>query len=191
MKDRTIILASKSSARSSLLHAAGYHIIIHPTHTDEKIRFQDPVRCAEDIADQKMDSLLQDIPQPEYPVITVDTLIYFDGRFIGKASTRTEAGNMLYSFSGNTHIVYSGATIYLPDTKKRVSLSNSAVITFHDLSKREIDDYLSIGEWKGAAGCYRIQHQGIRLINTIDGDYFTVVGLPLLQIFGILRGQSY
>ena len=187
---RTIILSSASPARKALLSEVGFDVLVEPTHTEELFTSDDPETAALSIAQQKMDAYLRLHPHPAAPVITVDTLIGFQGRFIGKQESREEAAAILREFSGRTHSVHSGAVLYFPGSDTRFSASDRADITFHDLSEEEIEEYLDCGEWVGAAGAYRIQHRGISLVSSLSGDFYSVVGLPLIKIFGIVRGQS-
>ncbi len=190
MKDDTIILASNSPARYQLLKQAGFTVRVEPTHVEEVIRFSDPYSCVADIARQKMHSYLERTPHPSHPVLTVDTMIFFDGRIIGKPADREEAYAMLTRFSGTSHSVYSSACIHIPGNHDEHSVTRAATITFHRLEDEEITTYLAENEWIGAAGGYRIQGRGISLISSLEGDYLTVMGLPLIDIFGILRKQS-
>ncbi len=186
-----IILSSNSPARLSLLKDAGFTVNVQPTHTKEFINFSDPNDTAIDIARQKMQSFIDMYGRPSIPVLTVDTLIYFEGQFIGKQPDRNSAKAILSAFSDNTHSVYSGAVICLPGQDDLITVSDSADITFFSLDELEIDTYLDAQEWIGAAGAYRIQKTGVSLVKSLDGDFYSVVGLPLMKIFGILRGQSY
>lgn len=190
MKSDIIILASNSPARYQLLRQAGFTVRVEPTHVEEVIHICDPCSCVADIARQKMHSYLEKEPHPAYPVLTVDTMIFFDGRIIGKPANRNEAYTMLSGFSGTSHSVYSGACIYIPSDHDEHYVTKASTITFHALCDEEIENYLDTDEWIGAAGGYRIQGSGISLISSLEGDYLNVMGLPLIEIFGILRKQS-
>ncbi|MCF7933619.1 MAG: Maf family protein [Spirochaetia bacterium] len=190
MSSPVIILASQSPARCALLRSAGCEVIVEPTFGEELVRHSDPAACVLDIAQQKMDWYLEHQGPPSFPVLTADTLLSFEQSFIGKVRTVSQAHAMLRRLSGATHTVHSAAVLYDSRTQVRTTVADHASVTFHELSDDEIAAYLETEEWVGAAGCYRIQHQGIRLISSIEGDYFTIVGLPLIGIFGIVREQS-
>ncbi len=188
---KKIILSSASPARLKLLEVAGFSVIVKPTDTEEILRYKDPIKAATDIAMQKMETYLRIHGKPTLPLLTVDTLISFKDRFIGKQADRESARTILSEFSDNTHFVHTGAVISLPNHNELITLTDHAEISFFSLKPHDIETYLDTEEWIGAAGAYRIQKTGISLVKSLDGDYYSVVGLPLMKIFGILRGQSY
>lgn len=189
----SILLASASPARRALLEQAGFKVDVFITHADEccddKIPPEQMVRI---LAERKMESLRSN---PEYhrspsisqPVITADTLVVSEEHILGKPADRDHARKMLLKLSGRSHEVFTGYCLYLPQQDMCVSGSDSAEISFFSLNATEIDSYLDRGEWQGAAGSYRIQGAGLSLISSINGNYFTIVGLPIQKIFGILR----
>jgi septum formation protein len=98
---------------------------------------------------------------------------------------------MLKELSGRTHSVFSGFCLSFPGDNELYSGYEQARITFFALSDEEIESYLQTQEWRLAAGAYRIQQKGIRLISSIEGSYFTVAGLPIHKIFGIVRERNF
>ena len=88
---------------------------------------------------------------------------------------------LLKMLSGNQHSVISAVGLYLPGGMQKV-FSDVAMVDFRILDDNEIDDYIKTGEWCGAAGAYRLQKTGYKLIERIIGDWTTVVGLPLEKI---------
>lgn len=189
----SILLGSASPARRALLEQAGFRVNVFITHTDERCDAGVPAeQIVRTLARRKMANLrsnpaYQRSPAVSQPVITADTLIFSENHILGKPEDRAHARKMLQNLSGRSHEVFTGYSLYLPQQDMCVSGIDSAEITFFSLSAEEIDAYLDRGEWQGAAGSYRIQGAGLSLISSINGNYFTIVGLPIQKIFGILR----
>ncbi len=110
---------------------------------------------------------------------------------LGKPKDRDHAGAMLTHMAGNTHYVHTGLCLWNPLTKTVHATTDRTAVEFFQLSQKEIENYLESNEWQGAAGAYRMQGAGIRLIKSIKGCHYNVAGLPLLQLFGILREQNF
>jgi len=175
-----LILASQSPARKRILEDEGINVIVLPTHTDETISTPCPQERVRLLSLRKLQTFLSQHAEPSLPVLCCDTLVIIDGRFIGKAKDRTEAYDQLSLFSGRRQSVASGWALYRGG--RILSGSDEAFVTFRPLTKDEIETYLDTGEWMGAAGSYRIQEAGSRLVSLVEGDINTVVGLPLLRI---------
>jgi septum formation protein len=112
----------------------------------------------------------------ERPVLGVDTEVLFNGELLGKPANETEAEAMLEMLAGRTHAVVSGLclrTIAWEDLHEETTL-----VTFRDLTPRELAHYVASHEWEGRAGGYAIQGLGASLVDRIEGDFLNVVGLP-------------
>lgn len=181
-----VVLASQSKARRELLAERGCRVIVSPTFGDESIQDDHPARTVEQLAMRKLELYLATAKQIAYPVLAADTLIYFQGRFIGKSRDRNEAFAHLSRFSATSHEVYSGFALYHPALRETMHGFDKAQVEFEQLDDLSINRYLDTGEWEHAAGSYRIQQAGKSLVKSIIGDYCTVVGLPIQTIFGIL-----
>lgn len=179
-----ITLASQSVARKALLLSLGIEVTTYATHCDESHQEADPARAVALLSERKLDAFLAVHPDTSDPVLCCDTLIAFGGELIGKPSDCNEARNQLASFSGKAQEVHSGWALWYQGRK--YGGSDKALVWFKSLDAHLIEKYLETGEWKGAAGSYRIQGEGRALIDHIEGDEATVIGLPLLQISEIL-----
>lgn len=191
---KEIILASASIARKSILEQIGFTVIVKPTNTLEKNCVEHPGENVLSLSQQKMDIFKKMTPNWKsllVPVITADTIVVCQESILGKPETKVSAKCMLQLLSGNNHSVYTGFSILFPGSNECLSGYDSAEITFFPLSSNDIDDYLETDEWMRAAGSYKIQGAGLRLISSIKGSYFTVAGLPIHQISGILREQGF
>ncbi|MBI9100080.1 MAG: Maf family protein [Spirochaetaceae bacterium] len=123
--------------------------------------------------------------------VAADTFIYFEKTTIGKPADRSEAYRELKRFSGQTHQVYSGITLYSAQRDVIVSDVEVTDVTFRELTENEIQWYLRTEEWKGVAGSYRIQEKGECLIKGINGSYSSVMGLPITLFYGMLTKLNY
>ena len=121
-----------------------------------------------------------DAPDPS-SVIGSDTTVICEGRVLGKPKDEAEAAEMLRFLSGKTHEVYTGVAIVSKDVND--CFTSVTKVEFYELSDEEIDWYISTREPMDKAGAYGIQGFGCRLVKRIEGDYFTVMGLPVSTAF--------
>ena len=188
----TLILASQSKGRRELLEKEGLPIITLPADIDEAIPWLNPEKEIQGLAEKKaLACHAQHQERPEKWIIAADTLVVFQGKPIGKPADIAEARAFLEALSGNVHTVISGVAFLDRTTGSLHSASDVSEVHFKTLSDKEIDDYLATGEWHGAAGAYRIQHKGGRLVERIAGSFSNVIGLPLSKLFNIMRNAGY
>ena len=119
------------------------------------------------------------------PALACDTLLWFDGKLIGKAHSEEEARAQLKMLSGKTHQVYSGYSLFI-DGKLYEGYDHTDV-TFCNITNKMLDNYIASMEWKGAAGSYRIGGLADTFISNVKGSVSTVVGLPLERISDIIK----
>jgi septum formation protein len=118
------------------------------------------------------------------PVLGCDTEVVLAGRVYGKPAGPEEAEEMLESLAGRTHEVVSGLALLTPaweELHRDVTL-----VSFRELTPRDIAWYVASGEWEGRAGGYAIQGRGAALVDRIEGDYLNVVGLPVALLVRLL-----
>jgi septum formation protein len=113
-------------------------------------------------------------------VIGCDTVVALDRRLLGKPSGEEEARQGLVALSGREHVVLSGLCV-VRDGEELTRLTTTRV-SFRSLDEARIDWYLATEEWRGRAGGYAIQDRGAALVDRIEGDYSSVVGLPLAAL---------
>lgn len=179
-----LTLASQSVARKALLQSLGIEVTTYATHCDESHQESDPAKAVALLSERKLQAFLSVHPNASDPVLCCDTLIAFEGELIGKPIDQEEARAQLSSFSGKAQEVHSGWALWYEG--RQYGGSDKALVWFKPLDEFVIESYLQTGEWKGAAGSYRIQGEGRALVDHIEGDEATVIGLPLLQISEIL-----
>lgn len=113
-------------------------------------------------------------------VIAADTAVFYADKMLGKPQNCDDAEAMLQMLSGNTHTVITGCCI--KRDKKEVSFSVKTDVTFYELTKEEIKEYVATGEPLDKAGAYGVQGKGSLLVREIKGDYFNVVGFPVAEL---------
>lgn len=185
-----IILASSSPRRRELLESLGIPFTIRPSHVDEVTDpGLSPAEQVKILALRKARRVAEEAP--DHLVIGSDTVVVLDDEVLGKPKDDEEAYRMLSLLSGRQHTVYTGlALVHFAGGKEEVSYSATRV-RMRPLTEEEKAAYIATGEPRDKAGSYAIQGLGATLIEGIEGDYFTVVGLPIpllsrmLSSFGI------
>lgn len=177
-----MILASKSPRRRELLSEAGYEFTCMGSNFDEtSISAADPHDLPGLLAYHKALSVAGQAA-PDELVIGSDTVVLLDGRVLGKPCDAQDAREMLTSLSGKTHEVVTGVAV-LRNGRSVCRFSETARVTFWDLLPEEIDAYVASGEPMDKAGAYGIQGKGRLLVRGIEGDFYTVVGLPISRLY--------
>ena len=181
---KKIILASSSPRRKELLEKHNIYFIIEFEETDEVLDESLTLsKQLENIAYQKALPIANKYPHDI--VIGADTMVYFQGKMLGKPKDRGEAKRMLQQLSNNQQLVYSSVCII--DDGKVVSFTDVTMVQFKKLDEEEIEEYLDTNEWMGKAGAYAIQRIASKFIAKIKGDKDTVIGLPVRLINNYLN----
>ena len=181
----SLVLASSSPNRKKLLEEGGSRVSVFVPETDEINTGLDYISLMERNAKAKMDVYLSSPSfSPILPAISADTLVHIDNKLLGKPRDIEDARNTLRLLSGRRQSVLTGCSLY--EKEYGVTLfCDEAEVVFKTLSDEEIESYISLGEWQGAAGGYRLQKNGWRLVEYIKGDWTTVVGLPIKRLIEI------
>jgi len=122
-------------------------------------------------------------------VIGADTLVYANGQVLGKPRDEAEAFTMLKKLSGKKHTVYTGVAL-IKDGEERV-FADATHVYFHPLTDEEILAYIATGEPMDKAGAYGVQERGAILVDRVEGDFYTVVGLPISKVYRALVEMGY
>lgn len=163
-----------------------------PDYDEPDMPELEPESLAEYHAMKKVEAVMRAQVDMNAPwILGADTLISLDGRVYGKPADREDARKTLEAFSGRTHKVIT--SISLLDSKinfvsARTSISS---VTFMKLDSEQIEQYLNTGEWQGVAGSYRIQGLAACFIERIEGSWSGIVGLPIHDLYAILREHGY
>ncbi|MCC5877732.1 MAG: septum formation protein Maf [Candidatus Sumerlaeia bacterium] len=175
---KPIILASASPRRQELLNAMGVPFSCVPSGVDERNILADhPRTFALRAAYAKAMDVASAQPEETW-VLAADTVVAFKMRLFGKPESDLDAIRMLRILSGQTHEVITGLALLQAGRNQSWLQPISTRVTFRALSEEEITEYVNSGEPRDKAGAYGIQGLGGGLVDTIDGDYFNVVGLP-------------
>lgn len=178
------ILASQSPRRRELLSLLWDSFETCPAEIDETLQGGCPLEQeVQRLASEK--ALAAARENPDAVIIGADTLVELDGLVLGKPRDEADARRMLSLLSGQTHRVLTGAAVVLPE-QKVYTLRNSTKVTFRPLSAEEIDAYVATGDPLDKAGAYGIQGRGAVLVAGIHGDYYSVMGLPVAQLYELL-----
>jgi len=199
LSTKAIILASASERRKDILNllGIGYKVVPSPFDEDEnRPDTNDPQEFTQWTASQKAHAVVNDLKRNDDSpdiVIGADTVVVHDCKILGKPHTRENAVEMLRTLSGNFHSVVTGVSIFYKGkhgySESRISETTRVKMT--SLSDSVINSYVESGEPLDKAGAYGIQGLGGTLIESIDGDFYNVVGFPLhrftVEIIKILK----
>lgn len=184
-----IILASASPRRKEILSLLDIPFKIMVSDADESVDISlPPYFIAETLSLKKAVSVAKNV-QNHALIIGADTIVYNDGKILGKPKDDIDAFNILKSLSGKWHSVISGVTVLDNNSAKSESFYVETKVKFASISDEEINEYIKTKEPNDKAGAYGIQGRGARFIEKIDGDYFNVVGLPLQKLYSVLKKE--
>lgn len=175
---KRFIVASASPRRKELLENIGYRFEIIPSDADEGCDGKlSPEELVKELAGRKAESVFE--KNTDAVVFGCDTVVEYDGIVLGKPKSRDEARGMLRKLSGRVHNVHTGVCI--TDKEKTECFVSTVRVEFYELTDSLIEGYAATGECDDKAGAYGIQGLGSVLVKGIEGDYFSVVGLPVAE----------
>ncbi len=190
-----LVLASKSVTRRAVLEGAGVPFEIASSGVDEDAakvdllaRGANPRQVATALAEQK--ALAVSTGRPEW-VVGADQTLEFEGRLYDKAETVDDARDRLKTLRGKPHQLHSAVVVARNGETVWRELE-SATLTMRDFSDGFLEAYLAAeGQAAlGSVGCYRLEGIGVQLFAKIEGDYFTILGLPLMGLLDLLRREG-
>jgi len=188
-----LLLASSSAIRRAMLDAAGVDHAALPAGIDEAALKatlgDDPAAVALELAKAKAEDV--SARHPGDWVIGSDSVVSVDGRLFGKPASREQAADHLRSFAGKAMQLVSAVALARRGATDWAH-SDSATLRVRQLSEPFIADYLD-REWPAVAYCvgvFRLEGPGVQLFDRIDGDHFTILGMPLLPLLGALRERG-
>jgi septum formation protein len=197
---KTLVLASASPRRREILGSLGFDPLILPQDIDESACDHLPVSMrVTALAERKARCAAAMLP-PSCPIhdafiLGADTLVCLEEAgsvmAFGKAADSTEARSMITRLAGRSHHVHTGLALYLPGSESVISASSDSLVSFAAMDAADIDFYIRTGDWEGAAGSYKIQGCAAWFIERIEGSWSGIVGLPIRELYGMLRKANF
>ena len=190
-----LVLASRSDIRGKILAAAGLRFEIRPSHVDEraveaKAGAIDAAAAARYLARAKADVVGASLPGRL--ILGADQTLARGTKRFSKPADRAEAVEQLRTLRGRTHELHSALAL-VRDGTVLFTCVDTARLTMRDFSDRFLNDYLDMaGEAAmNSVGGYQLEGIGIHLFERVEGDYFTILGLPLLPLLAFLRQNKF
>lgn len=194
---RVILLASASLIRLQILRNAGIDATAQPARIDEETIRQGleaeeakPHDIADVLAEMKARKLAE--KNPDQLVLGCDQVLAFQGKILAKAETLDQGRDQLRNLRGQTHRLISALVLY-DEAKPIWRHISQATLTMRDFSDDYLEAYLS-RNWQDArhsVGVYMLEGEGIRLFSATQGDYFTILGLPVLPLLSYLGTRGF
>ena len=190
MRRTPVILASQSAIRASVLRAAGLVISTRSPGVDEdavkaELAGKSVAAIAQALADRKALAV-----QAEGLVIGSDQALEFEGRLYDKARDLAEARERLVMLRGKTHQLHAGVAV-ARDGEIIWRETTTSTLTMRPFSDAFLDAYLAENEGAlSSVGCYQLEGEGAQLFSRIEGDYFAILGMPLLGLLELLRREG-
>ena len=187
-----IVLASGSEIRAQLFRNAGVNVRVQPARVDEDMvtasllaEGAKPRDVADTLAELKAQKVSSNLP--DALVIGCDQVLHFEGALLSKAASKADAQDQLRRMSGKSHELLSAAVIYEGGKPQWRHVGRSKLF-MHSLSEAYIVEYVE-RNWEQihhCVGCYQLEAEGVRLFSRIEGDWFTVLGIPLVELLSYL-----
>ena len=177
MTTAPLVLASRSPQRRAILEQLGVDFTVAPADVEEEsageprsVVVQNALRKARAVTGER--------------VLGADTEVVLDGHVFGKPVDEAEAETLLRRLSGRTHEVWGGIALCSEDGGERTA-SDVTRVRFRRLEEADLSWYLRSGEWRERAGGYAVQGRGAALVDSVEGDFWNVVGLPVRELLRI------
>lgn len=186
MKQLRLVLASKSPRRKELLQLLGLPFEVIVSEEEEIITSTNPAKVTEELACQKAAAVADLLDHGI--VIGADTVVAADGKILGKPKDRTDARAMITMLQARSHMVYTG--VCLVDSADRghsLCFHTGTKVNVAPMTEEEVEEYIRTEEPYDKAGGYGIQGLFAKYIEGVEGDYFTVVGLPVHALYEALK----
>ncbi|MHB1253431.1 MAG: Maf family protein [Candidatus Humimicrobiaceae bacterium] len=197
-----LILASASPRRSSILNLLKINFEAIPPFNCNEEEFEDPyitviknsIKKSKNIADYVKINKIKISGNNNYEDILIcgfDTIVYFENKYFFKPKSIEEARDFISSFSGKTHSVITGVSVYSYSEDRTETGFEETRVTFRILSIKDIDHFLENEYFLDKAGAYNIEGYGAFLVKKINGCFFNIAGLPIYRFLNILNRFGY
>ncbi len=193
-----VILASASPRRKELLKKLFTDFEVVCATGSETYTASRPSDIVQELSRQKAEEVerrlfgacgTKENPYPDYLILGADTVVTCNGRILGKPDDELQATQMLKMLAGTTHQVYTGVALAISSKGKRQSITFAECtnVRFYPMTDKEIAAYVHSGEPMDKAGGYGLQGIGGRFVQTIEGDYQNVIGLPVAKLYQVFQ----
>ena len=187
-----VILASGSPRRKELLELIGVEFKIITSNKEEVITSTNPEEVVKELSMMKAEDVAASVAGPAI-ILGADTVVAHGGRILGKPKDKADAVNMIRSFAGDDHYVYTGVCIIRKEADgsvKKISFAEGTKVTVYPMTEEEIEQYVATNEPMDKAGAYAIQGLFAPYIKGIEGDYYNIVGFPIAGIYQRLKEEG-
>ncbi len=187
-----VVLASGSPRRKELLEQMGVSFEIKTSQKEEVITSTNPEEVVKELSRMKAEDVAEGILEPAI-ILGADTVVAHNGRILGKPKDKEDAVQMISSFAGQEHYVYTGVCIIIKEAdgeKKVISFAECTKVIVYPMTEQEILNYVESGECNDKAGSYAIQGLFAPYIKGIEGDYYNIVGFPIAGIYQRLKEKG-
>lgn len=161
--------------------------VISPAVDEGGVTASTPSELTKTLSRIKAEAVATLTRETDRPIIAADTLVELNGTILGKPTTEEDAAAMLRSLSGKAHSVHTGYTVI--KNGRAISGVETATVYFRPLTDGEIAAYVATGDPMDKAGAYGIQGPAGAFVRRIEGDYYTIVGLPICRISELLLNE--
>ena len=192
MNPLNIILASTSKIRGKILNAAGIKFSVLNSELDEEkakssLTELSPRKVSLELARLKAEKISR--LHPKAMTIGADQILGFENQIFNKPASRADAEKQLSTLRNATHTLYSAVSCAVAGAEVWNHCSE-ARLTMRDFTPEFLSSYLDDGDYLSSVGAYKLEETGIQLFEKIEGDYFTILGLPILPLLGFLRQRG-
>lgn len=194
-----IYLASQSPRRRDLLEQLGiaYELLLPSASEDAEaleiaVESELPMDYVRRVTELKLDSALKrriNRGLPEAPILCSDTTVALGEKIFGKPNDFNHAVRMLCELSGHTHRVFTA--VALGSGTLRMNALSESLVTFSEMTRKQIEAYVNTGEPMGKAGAYAIQGRAAAYVSRLEGSYTGIMGLPLFETVQLLRSFDF
>lgn len=181
------LLASSSPRRQDFLRRLGisFRVVPHGLDEEQQVSGIEPRRVASFLARAKAESVQKSFPGNNRPILAADTTVIFQGEVLGQPADAAEALAFYRRLAGQEHQVVSALCVLFRD--RSFFREEVATVLFAPWEENLARDYTESGEWRGAAGGYRLQETGELMVSAVHGSPSCVAGLPLRAFYEIIR----
>lgn len=186
--NKKIILASQSPRRRELLALLNEPFQVIAPNVDENLDENFDLKeqmC--DLAKRKAHAVFKE--HPDAVVLSADTIVVYDQKILEKPEDEKKAKEMLSMLSGTKHQVWTA--FHIVSSENEISDLVISDVNFYELTEEEIDAYVASGEPLDKAGGYNIQGYGALFVESIQGDHFSIMGLPISKVYQLLKKRQW